>query len=184
MTKHLSPNPIYPYINEYVPTGKRTLLQSFTTMSKNGNSMEAPKNRSKSAGVANMPIKFEITALHNAEATFPPAVPVKITHILTVVGRQVRMSKPSKRAFGKRLGKNVSIPLTRGRPTRKGHAKKLTIWTSALSLILATASFNSESSSDSPDRRNMHVTPNWPMKSSGRKIPPFFPNFLHSKSQR
>jgi hypothetical protein len=70
-----------------------------------------------------MPIILPITALANDAATFPSAAPVNNTHMLTVVGKQVRMRIPSNKAFGKRLGKNLLMAFVKGTPTRKGHTR-------------------------------------------------------------
>ncbi len=43
------------------------------------------------------------------------------------------------------------------------------------SFTLVMASFSSDNSRDTPDRRKMQVTPNLPMNSSGLSIPPLTP---------
>ena len=163
-------------IIEYSPTGSNTLLQSLRTISVNGSWMEVPKNCRSKAGVKNTPPRLLITALHNDDATFPPAADVRKIHMLTVVGKQVRMRMPSSSAGGRRFGKNVARTYFNGTPTRKGHTTNVDNCTAALSLWLDAASFSSDSSSESPDSRKIKVTPNFPIKSSGLRSPPSLPN--------
>ena len=61
------------------PTGNKTLLQSFITIFKKGNSIIVPKKCINKAGVAKIPNKFPNTALASADATFPFALPVNNT---------------------------------------------------------------------------------------------------------
>jgi hypothetical protein len=67
--------------------------------------MLAPKKRISKAGVKKIPPRLLMTALHSDDATFPPAAEVRKMHILTVVGRQVRMSNPSSSAGVSSVGK-------------------------------------------------------------------------------
>lgn len=159
-----------------VPTGSRTLLHNFNTICRNGNSMEAPKKYINSAGVANIPIIFPKTAFAKDAATLPFAAPVNKTHIFTVVGKHVRIRIPSNKAFGNKLGKNFLIAVVNGTPTRNGQARNDPAWIIKFNLMFAMALFNSDNSSDNPDKRKMHVTPNFPIKSSGFIIPPFTPS--------
>jgi hypothetical protein len=99
------------------------LLHNFKTRLKKGNSIEAPKKYIKSAGVMKIPIMFPITAFARDAATLPFAAPVSKTHILTVVGKHVKIRIPSNKAFGRKLGMSFLIALVRGTPTKKGHAR-------------------------------------------------------------
>ena len=71
-------------------------------MSTKGSLIEAPKNRRSKAGVKNIPPRLLITTLHKDDATLPPAAAVRKMHMLMVVGKQVRMSNPSRRAGGRK----------------------------------------------------------------------------------
>ena len=153
------------------------MLQSFQTMARNGSWTSVPKNRKSKAGVKKIPATLLITALHRAEATFPSADDVRITHMLTVVGRQVRISNPSKRGGDKTFGRNFLIARVKGRPTKKGQAAKVDSWIAVLSLMLEKASFSSDISRDRPESRKIKATPNFPINSSGLKRPPFFPSY-------
>mmetsp|Transcript_10200 Transcript_10200/g.15208 ORF Transcript_10200/g.15208 Transcript_10200/m.15208 type:complete len:216 (+) Transcript_10200:750-1397(+) len=151
-------------------------------MSTNGTSMLAPKNLNSSAGVAKIPSKFPRAALHKAEATDPPEAEVKNMHIFTVVGRQVNIKSPSSRGFGSKdepVIDGITFPNnpTSGRPTRKGQARNKMDCINAFNFIFPIACFNSDTSRDNPDSRNMTVTPYFPIISSGRNKPPFTPSF-------
>ena len=136
-----------------------------------------PRKNIRSAGVANIPITLPIIALHSDEATFPPAAAVRRTHILTVVGRHVRTKIPSNNVGGKRLGTIFFIVDVKGRPIKKGHAKKEHNWTNIFNLKFVIAFCSSDNSRDNPDSRNMHVTPNLPINNSGLRIPPLAPSY-------
>ena len=58
---------------------------------------------------------------------FPPAADVKIMHILMVVGRQLKISKPSIRGWGRIPGKNISMHFVIGNPTKNGQAPKVIV---------------------------------------------------------
>jgi len=137
--------------------------------------MFSPKKRSSNAGVANMPKTLLMTALLRADATFPPDAEVRSIHIFTVVGRHDSINSPSSMDGGSRPGRNDRRMRVRGTPTSAGHAPNMASWTSEFSLKCVTASASSESWRDRPERRNMHVTPNFPINSSGRRTPPFIP---------
>lgn len=92
-----------------------------------------PKKRSKSSGVMKIPAKLLMTALKRAVATLPPAAVVRITHMLTVVGKHVNMRSPSRRGAERRFGKTFSRNRVKGSPTRKGHTRKV---------VKVTAPFN------------------------------------------
>mmetsp|Transcript_16605 Transcript_16605/g.24313 ORF Transcript_16605/g.24313 Transcript_16605/m.24313 type:complete len:97 (-) Transcript_16605:16-306(-) len=92
-------------------------------MFKNGSSIAVPKKYINNAGVTKIPIIFPITALANDAATFPPAAPVNRTHMLTVVGKQVKMRMPSIKALGKKFGSNFLRAVVNGTPTKNGHAR-------------------------------------------------------------
>eukprot|EP00590_Aulacoseira_subarctica_P010958 CAMPEP_0172427024 /NCGR_PEP_ID=MMETSP1064-20121228/40227_1 /TAXON_ID=202472 /ORGANISM="Aulacoseira subarctica , Strain CCAP 1002/5" /LENGTH=87 /DNA_ID=CAMNT_0013170993 /DNA_START=1112 /DNA_END=1375 /DNA_ORIENTATION=+ len=87
-------------------------------MTRKGNSILVPKNCSNSAGVINMPKKFPMTELHRALAMFPLAAPVKKTHMLTVVGRQVIINIPSKTGSRRTPGRNLLNDVIVGKPIR------------------------------------------------------------------
>ena len=162
----------------YLPTGSMTLLTSFETISRKGSWTWVPKNRRISAGVRSIPAMLLMTALQRAEATLPPADDVRITHILTVVGRQVRISNPSNRGAGRMVGKNFFIAWVKGSPTKNGQTANVTNCMDVLSLMFENAPFNSDTSRDSPESKKIKVTPNFPINSSGFNMPPFVPSYF------
>ena len=91
-------------------TGKSTLFANLKTMSAKGNSILVPKNCKRRAGVAKIPSKFPSAALHRAVATEPFDAEVKKIHILTVVGKHVNISRPSRSGWGS----NASHPINVG----------------------------------------------------------------------
>lgn len=93
-----------------------------------------PKNFKSSMGVIKIPDRLLITAFHKAVATLPPAAVVRITHMLTVVGRQVKMSSPSLNGSLKRLGVNLAKNDVSGSPTNKGHKPNVVNNTEAFNL--------------------------------------------------
>jgi len=101
--------------------------------------------------VRNIPARLLITALHRADATFPPAVLVRMTHILTVVGRHIIMRTPSRREEGKKFGTNARIAFVKGLPTRKGHAVNDIIWISRFNFKFDAALASWDNSSDRPE---------------------------------
>ena len=139
--------------------------------------MYFPKKRRSSIGVIKIPDKLLITAFQRAVATLPPAEVVKITHMLTVVGKHVKIKSPSLRGSLKRLGRNLAKKDVSGRPTNKGHNPKVVSNTEAFNLWFEAACLSSESSNERPERRKMQATPNLPMKSSALKRPPLLPNW-------
>jgi len=139
-------------ITRYVPTGKSTFLHSFATTSKKGTVTVLPKNAINNSGVTNTPSKLPITALQSAEATLPPADRVKITHMLTVVGRQDRIKMPSSNVELPTIPKLLKTEVM-GTPNRKGHAKKDVNWTNVFNFQLVAAFLNSETSIDNPDMK-------------------------------
>ena len=159
-----------------LPTGKRTLLQSLDTNSTKGSSMLLPKNLNSKMGVMKIPDILLITALHKAEATFPPDADVRMMHMLMVVGRHVKMRSPSSRALGKRFGANNSIPFVSGKPAKNGQAPNVMACINPFSFMFVAAFVSSESLRLRPERRKMDVTPYFPMKSSGLNMLPFFPS--------
>ena len=84
-----------------------------------------PKKRSKSKGVIKIPAKLLMTALKRAVATLPPAAVVRMTHILTVVGRQVKIRSPSLSGAERRSGKALARNLVKGSPTKNGQTPKV-----------------------------------------------------------
>mmetsp|Transcript_13144 Transcript_13144/g.17199 ORF Transcript_13144/g.17199 Transcript_13144/m.17199 type:complete len:248 (+) Transcript_13144:1792-2535(+) len=161
-------------------TGRSTLLQSLKDMSMKGSSIVAPKNLKRSAGVRNIPAMLLMIALHNADAVFPPEAVVKITHMLTVVGRQVSISNPSNKASGKRpVRKTLEKRNFMGRPMRYGHAAKVPSCINELSLKFDAAALSCDNSSARPDNRNIKVTPYLPINNSGRRTPPLDPREGH-----
>lgn len=166
-------NPIT--INWNLPTGSSTWLQSLTNISRNGSWIYLPKKRSRSSGVMNMPAKLLMTALKRAVAMLPPAAVVRITHMLTVVGKHVKMRRPSRRGAERRLGKKSARSRVKGSPTIIGHRPKVVKVTAPFNLWLEAACLSSESSRERPDNRNIHATPNFPMKRSACSVPPLFP---------
>lgn len=146
-------------------------------MEKKGSVTCFPTNRKSNAGVTNIPARLLMTALHNEEATLPPAADVSMMHMLTVVGRHVRMRSPSRSVGGSKLGANFRMPLVTGSPTRNGQAANVPSWMAAFSLKLEKAFVNSDSSRDRPESKNMNATPNFPMNSSGRRKLPLLPNY-------
>mmetsp|Transcript_12954 Transcript_12954/g.15823 ORF Transcript_12954/g.15823 Transcript_12954/m.15823 type:complete len:101 (+) Transcript_12954:1771-2073(+) len=56
-----------------------------------------------------------------------------------------------------------------------GHARNDPDWTNVFNLTFVIASLSSDSSSETPERRKMQVTPNCPMNNSGLSIPPLTP---------
>ena len=128
------------------------------------------------------PARFVRTALQIEVATFPPAADVSIMHILTVVGRQVMINRPSTNAGGIRFGKTFVKRYLRGKPIINGHNPNITSPISPFSLILETASVNSEVCKERPERRKIMPTPYFPMKSSGRKMPPLTPSCQRQKN--
>ena len=139
--------------------------------------MYLPKNRKSSIGVMKIPERLLMTAFHRAVATLPLAAVVRITHMLTVVGRQVRIRSPSRSGGLSRLGRNFSRNAVMGRPTSRGHKPNVVNSTEAFSLWFDAACWSSESSKDRPDKRKIHATPNFPMNNSALKRPPLFPNY-------
>jgi hypothetical protein len=125
---------------------------------------------------SDVPKKLLMIALQMEVATFPPLADVNIIHMLTVVGKQVMINKPSTNAGGIRFGTTFVKKDLRGTPIRNGHNPNITSSMSPLSFTLETAFVNSEACKERPERRNISPTPYFPMKSSGRKIPPFTPN--------
>jgi hypothetical protein len=103
-------------------------------MKPKGRWMDCPKKRNSNAGVRNIPAKLLMTALQSDDATLPPEDDVSKMHMLIVVGKQVSMSKPSKSAGGKRLGRKVLRAFVKGRPTRKGHTPNVTSCTAPFNL--------------------------------------------------
>lgn len=138
--------------------------------------MYLPKNFNNSMGVTKMPDRLLITAFHRAVATLPPAEVVKMTHMLTVVGRQVKINSPSRNGSLRRPGRNLPRNDVSGRPTNKGHNPKVVNKTDAFNLWLEAACLSSDSSKESPERRKIQATPNLPMNNSARKRPPLLPS--------
>ena len=134
-----------------------------------------PKKRSKSIGVMKIRARLLMTALKRAVATLPPAAVVKMTHILTVVGKQVKMSSPSLRGADRRFGKALARKRVKGSPTSNGQSPNVVKRTDPFNLWLEAACFSSESSRERPDKRKMQATPNLPTKRSARSVPPLFP---------
>jgi hypothetical protein len=56
-----------------------------------------------------------------------------------VVGRQVKISNPSSRGAGRNPGNRKSIDFVMGRPTKNGHAPKVTVWMRLFNFILTAA---------------------------------------------
>ena len=81
-----------------------------------------------------MPDRLLMTAFHSAVATLPPADVVRMTHILTVVGRHVKMSSPSRSGSLRRPGRNFSRKDVSGSPTNRGHNPKVVRRTEAFNL--------------------------------------------------
>jgi hypothetical protein len=69
----------------------------------------------------------------------PSAFEVSRMHIFKVVGRHVKISKPSSRGAGRNPGKRKSIPLVIGRPTKNGHAPKVIVWMRLFNFMLTAA---------------------------------------------
>lgn len=147
------------------------------TISKNGSWICFPKKRRSNEGVRKIPARLLNTALQSATATLPSAADVSITHMLIVVGRHVRIIKPSSNGPVNRFGKYVPMNAVNGRPNSRGHTANVVRSTDPFNLILEAALLSSASSKERPDSRNMHATPKFPIKSSARKRPPFFPNY-------
>ena len=142
----------------------------------NGSSIVFPKNLNKSAGVAKIPIKLEITVLHKAVATLPPEAVVNKIHILIVVGKQVNINRPSSNGLGSSDGKNDSMPRVSGTPIKKGQAINVISCIEVLSFILAAAFVNSDNLRLSPEIRKIVITPYFPINSSGCSMLPFLPS--------
>ena len=87
--------------------------------------MFAPKKCKRRAGVANIPAKLLMTALHSAVATFPPEADVRKMHMFIVVGRQLMIKMPSSNDDGNRFGMQVLRMVVTGSPTSNGQATKL-----------------------------------------------------------
>ena len=117
-----------------VPTGRRTWLHNLVSICRKGSCMYLPKNRKSSIGVMKIPDRLLMTAFHRAVATLPLAAVVRITHMLTVVGRQVRIRSPSRSGGLSRLGRNFSRNAVMGRPTSRGHKPNVVNSTEAFSL--------------------------------------------------
>lgn len=64
-------------------------------------------------------------ALQMDVATLPPPADVNMIPILIVVGKQVKINKPSTNAGGMRVGKKVEIVHFKGSPTKRGQAPKM-----------------------------------------------------------
>ena len=144
--------------------------------------MFVPKKRSKRAGVTKIPKMLPITALHKAVATFPPAELVNKIHIFTVVGRHVKISKPSNKVDGNKLGQSFLNNCTNGIPANNGHAKNDNPCVNAFNFIFAKASVNSDNSKDNPDIKKINMTPYFPINNSGFSIPPDFPSYNIKKA--
>lgn len=153
-------------------------MQSFDTSSKNGSSIDVPKNLKSKAGVSNIPAMLLMTVLHRAVATFPPDAVVKMIHMLIVVGRQVSIKRPSSNGLERSDGANSSKPFVNGTPTKNGHTPNVMSWIRPFNFKFAAALVSSESLRLSPERRKMTVTPNFPMNSSGFSMPPFLPSCI------
>ena len=61
--KFVNKNAIVKDYHNHSPTGSKTLLQSFDTSSKNGSSIDFPKNLKSNAGVKKMPVEITIHAV-------------------------------------------------------------------------------------------------------------------------
>jgi hypothetical protein len=97
-----------------------------------------------------------VTALHTAAATLPLAAAVKMTHMLTVVGKQVVMSIPSNNGRGSTF-RNTT--LDNGTPTPMGHARNKMACMSMFNGRFVMALVNWDNSNESPVRRKMNETP-------------------------
>lgn len=64
-----------------------------------------------------IPAKLLMTAPNNAVATLPPAAVVKMTHMLIVVGKHVKIKRPSRSGVDSSDGNVVAIKLVKGSPT-------------------------------------------------------------------
>ena len=170
--------------HKHSPTGSKTLLQSFDTSSKNGSSIDFPKNLNSNAGVKKIPAILLMTVLHSDVATFPPDADVRMIHMLIVVGRQVKIKSPSSNGLERSDGANSSSPFVNGTPTKNGHAPNVMSWMRLFNFKFAAAFVSSASLRLSPERRKITVTPYFPMNSSGLSTLPFFPScVLESKSE-
>lgn len=169
--------------HKHSPTGSKTLLQSFDTSSKNGSSIDFPKNLNSNAGVKKIPAILLITVLHSDVATFPPDADVRMIHMLIVVGRQVKIKSPSSNGLERSDGASTSNPFVTGTPTKNGQTPNVMSWMRPFNFKFAAAFVSSASLRLSPESKNIMVTPYFPMKSSGLSILPFFPSCaLENKS--
>ena len=151
-------------------------MQSFVTSSKKGSSIDFSKNLKSRAGVNKIPAMLLITVLHRDVATLPPDADVNIMHILIVVGRHVKIKRPSSNGLERSDGANSSTPFVNGTPTKNGHAPNVMSWIRPFNFKFEAAFVSSESLRLSPERRKIMVTPYFPMKSSGRSMLPFLPS--------
>jgi hypothetical protein len=101
--------------------------------------MDFPKNLKSSAGVKKIPAILLITVLHSEVATFPPDADVKMIHMLIVVGRHVKIKRPSSNCLERRDGANSSNPFVNGRPTKNGQAPNVISWIRPFSFKFAAA---------------------------------------------
>jgi hypothetical protein len=144
-------------------------------MARKGSVISVPKKWSNKAGVKKIPPMLAMTELMIDVATLPPPADDNIMFMFTVVGKQVKIKRPSTRAGGISVGRNVLSDHVKGTPMSAGQAPKMTSWINPFSLRFVAAFVNSDVSSDNPDSRKIMVTPRLPMKSSGRMIPPLRP---------
>ena len=93
-----------------------------------------------------------------------------------VVGRQLKISKPSIRGWGRIPGKNISMHFVIGNPTKNGQAPKVIVWINPFNFIFDAAFVSSCSLRLMPLIRKMVVTPYFPMNNSGRMTLPFLPS--------
>jgi hypothetical protein len=77
-------------------------------------------------------------AFQRDEATFPPPADVRKMHMFTVVGKQVKINKPSRRAWGKAFGRNVENTALSPNP-RNGQAPNVTNCTIVFNLKFEAA---------------------------------------------
>lgn len=171
---------IYHY---HSPTGSKTLLHSFDTSSKNGSSIDFPKNLNSKAGVKKIPAMLLITVLQSDVATFPPDADVKIMHILIVVGRHVKIKSPSSNGLERSDGASASSPFVKGTPTKNGQTPNVMSWMRPFNFKFAAAFVSSDIFRLSPERRKIMATPYFPMKSSGLSTLPFFPSCAYRKAR-
>ena len=143
------------------PTGNKTLPHNFFTISKNGKLISRfPRNIINRAGVINIPATLLVTALHNEQATFPPEVDVRTTHMLIVVGRHVSINSPSRSGRGSRkLLLNDPSAFVNGRPMQKGHTTNVANCIAMFNDTFDIASESSERRKLNPESRKMVATP-------------------------